>query len=477
MQNSNKQCGVPFDKNALHNKLDRDFAAVSIPAFVSLAADPIAAIVDAMYVARLGAVAQAAMGIAISAQFSVAKLYNDPLLKTSTSMVAGKEGEALEASVASAIATAIAIGFIQCVVFLTLGKRILQVMGVGAQSEMLSPALSYLKWRSLGVPAGTVILVANGIFRGRGDTKTPLYCTLFSSLLNIVLDPLLIFTMGLGCSGAGAATAISQWCTVVPILYMLNRSVPIRILGRSRSFFQGAVAAYWEAGGLLLLRTLAKIGTYSITSAAAARLGTVPMAAYSLTFNLGFATSQLCEAIAIASQALIARDFPFNDPRKIEAARHIIKRSVSLGLLISGTLSALTYFNQKSILNVLTKSPEVFAAASAVMPIVLVTQLFKGLAYSTGGIILGGLDWKWSSLGAMISAVLCVGLTAVLPPSLWNIWVALSVLMATQVGSNTASRFPTMSLHTVSPFDCAVFLIYVLFTENHRLCGKQRHFI
>lgn len=429
------QCddGIVFDKKALHKKLDKDFAAVSFPAFVSLAADPIAAIVDAMYVARLGAVAQAAMGIAISAQFSVSKLYNDPLLKTSTSLVAGKEGEGLEASVASAIATAVAIGFIQCIVFLTLGKRILQIMGVGRQSEMLKPAISYLKWRSLGVPAATVTLVANGIFRGRGDTKTPLYCTLFGSALNIILDPLLIFTLGMGCSGAGAAAAISQWCTVVPILYMLNRSVPIRIIGRSRAFFQGAVQAYWEAGGLLLLRTLAKIGTYSITTSAAARLGTVPMAAYSITFNLGFATSQLCEAIAIASQALIARDFPFNNPRRVAAARHIIQRSVSLGLLISGTLSLLTYLNQRTILNVLTKSPEVFAAATAVMPIVLVTQLFKGLAYSTGGILLGGLDWKWSSLGAMISGFICVVLTVLMPPSLWNIWAALSVLMGTQV--------------------------------------------
>jgi hypothetical protein len=73
---------------SLHRRLDRDFAAVALPAFVSLAADPIASMVDAIYVARLGPVEQAAMGIAISAQFSIAKLYNDPLLKTSTSLVA-----------------------------------------------------------------------------------------------------------------------------------------------------------------------------------------------------------------------------------------------------------------------------------------------------------------------------------------------------------------------------------------------------
>jgi hypothetical protein len=43
-------------------------------------------------IGRLGAAEQAGMGIAISAQYSIAKLYNDPLLKSSTSLVANKSG-------------------------------------------------------------------------------------------------------------------------------------------------------------------------------------------------------------------------------------------------------------------------------------------------------------------------------------------------------------------------------------------------
>lgn len=392
----------------LHKSLDRDFAKISLPAFASLAADPISSIVDAIYVARLGPVQQAAMGIAISAQFSVAKLYNDPLLKTSTSLVAGKEGESLEKAVTGALFTAVTIGLAQSVIFFSLGHSILRLMGVSAQSEMLKPAISYLKWRSLGVPAGTVLLVANGIFRGRGDTRTPLYCTLLGTAINVLLDPLLIFTCGMGCAGAGAAIAVSNWCAVVPLLYVLNKAVPLNLFGHSKSFFTEALQSYFQTGSLMFLRTGAKISTYSMASAAAARLGTVAMAAYSLTFNLGFATSQLCEAIAIASQALIGRYFPFKkDPQRLSAARHIIRRSVGLGLLVSSVLSALTYLNQHRILSAFTRSPEVHAAAVAVMPIVLVTQLFKALEHSTSGIIMGGQDWKWSSLGASSPCNFC----------------------------------------------------------------------
>ncbi len=377
----------------LHKQLDRDFVGLSVPAFVSLAADPIASIVDVMYVAKLGAIQQAAMGIALSAQFSVSKLYNDPLLKTSTSLVAGKEGESLEKAVASAIITAVVIGAAQSLIFLILGRFILRIMGVGAYSEVLSPAVSYLKWRSLGVPAGTVLLVANGIYRGRGDTVTPLYGTLFGTAINVLLDPFFIFTCGMGCAGAGVSTAIAQWCTVLPLLFVLNSTVPIKVIGRNGAFFREALQSYFKTGGLLFLRTGAKIGTYSVITAAAARLGTIAMAAHSLSFNLAFTTSQLCEAISIAAQSLLARYVPFhNSSGRKDAARHVIYRALGVGLLISSALTLLTHLNQHRLLRVLTTSEEVRAAVVAVMPMVLATQLCKAIEHSTSGILLGGLD-------------------------------------------------------------------------------------
>jgi Na+-driven multidrug efflux pump len=253
------------------------------------------------------------------------------------------------------------------------------------------------------------------------------------NIVNILLDPFLIFHCGMGCAGAGAATAFSQWVAAIPLLYLLNKAVPIKIIGRDRAFFDAAFSSYLKAGGLIFLRTVAKIAAYTVTSSAAARLGTISMAAYSLTFNLGFATSQLCESVSIAAQALLAREFPFSNARRKISAAHLIRRSLLLGFLISAALSGTTLWNQKNVLNQLTKSPEVFQAAAKIMPVVLLTQMIKGLAYSTGGIILGGLDWYWSSLGMQISAVVCIGLTYALPPSLWNIWIALAGFMGIQV--------------------------------------------
>lgn len=76
--------------------------------------------------------------------------------------------------------------------------------------------------------AGTILTmsynVLSGILRGIGDSKTPLYFLIFSSVLNIVLDVFLIVTVGLGTAGAAWATIIAQGVSaVLCLVYMFRR--------------------------------------------------------------------------------------------------------------------------------------------------------------------------------------------------------------------------------------------------------------
>jgi hypothetical protein len=64
---------------------------------------------------------------------------------------------------------------------------------------------------------------------------------------------------------------------------------------------------------------------------------------------------------------------------------------------------------------------------------VLATQLFKGMSYSTGGILLGGLDWLHSTASMVAASIACIAVVRFMPLSLWNIWVALAAFMGTQV--------------------------------------------
>lgn len=61
-------------------------------------------------------------------------------------------------------------------------------------------------------------------------------------------------------------------------------------------------------------------------------------------------------------------------------------------------------------------------------------QINKGLAYPVNGIIMGGLDWKFSTLKMWIANVICIGSISMFmqPITLSSLWSGLTLFMATQ---------------------------------------------
>jgi len=449
-------------------KLTREFFSIAIPAFVQLAAEPLAGLVDTAYLGRLGPEVLGGAGVAISAHYAIGKLYNDPLLRTSISLVASEDGksqqqeenndddaaasersksQALSLAVSSALVLAFAVGAIQLLLYFSFAGSILKGMGVGPTSPMHHSAYSYLRVRALGTPAATLWLVTNGIFRGLGDTSTPLKYSLLFTAMNAILDPFFIFTLKFGASGAAAGTAIAQYTALIPLLWSLHRKVGVDILGQWKQL-GSALKEYVRAGAYVFLRTVAKVLAYSVCARQAALLGSVAAAAYNLTFQLGFATTQICESVAVAVQTLLAREIaggkgseteenPAKAVMRAKRVRHLINGSILVGGLVAGSLSLLTFFQKESVLRSLTTDTGIREASRIIFPAVLVTQVLKGLAYPVNGIIMGGLDWKFTMAAMWLANIVCVGMIQVWvnanAMSLGKIWWALAAFMGTQV--------------------------------------------
>jgi len=270
------------DVKKIKRNLTKDFLAIGVPAFIQLAAEPLASLVDTAYLGRLGPEILGGAGVAISAQYAVSKLYNDPLLRTSISLVSSKNGkkrglqdddnadESLSVEVSSALLLALVVGVVQLVVYTVLAKAITLGMGVNQSSPMWYSAVSYLRVRALGTPAATLWLVTNGIFRGLGDTRTPLIFSLLFTALNAILDPLFIFTFHFGASGAAAGTAIAQYTALIPLMLALNKKVKIDVVGQLDKL-KDSLKAYLSAGSFVLLRTLGKVFAYSVCAREAVR--------------------------------------------------------------------------------------------------------------------------------------------------------------------------------------------------------------
>jgi putative MATE family efflux protein len=437
------------------SQLTKEFFGIALPAFIQLAAEPLASLVDTAYLGRLGPEVLGGAGVAISAQYAVSKLYNDPLLRTSISLVASQDGKArsnkegesdqgqakkdLSIAVSSALLLALSVGVLQLLLYAALTSSIIRGMGVTEVSPMWYSAVSYLRMRAFGTPAATLWLVTNGIFRGLGDTRTPLVYSLAFTAMNAALDPLFIFTFGFGASGAALGTLLAQYIALVPLMMALNRKVKIDLFGQLPEL-KKTLVAYLEAGSYVLFRSLGKVVAYSVCARETALMGPVVAAAYNLTFQLGFATTQICESVAVAVQTLLAREMSDETSRpavvRQAAIRHLINGSIVAGGGVATALSLVTFFQKESVMSALTSNPAIREAALGIFPAVLATQILKGLAYPVNGISMGGLDWKFTMIAMWVANIVCVSMIKFGGTmTLGKVWWALAAFMGTQVVS------------------------------------------
>lgn len=107
------------------------------------------------------------------------------------------------------------------VLLLLAAEGILSLLSTPA--EAFSQARSYLTICFAGIPFITDYNVISSVFRGLGDSKSPMYFVAAAGVINVILDWLFIGPMALGAVGAALATVIAQGCSVVLALLWMRR--------------------------------------------------------------------------------------------------------------------------------------------------------------------------------------------------------------------------------------------------------------
>lgn len=107
------------------------------------------------------------------------------------------------------------------------------IMAVATPAEAVGQAKEYLLVCFIGIPFITAYNVISSIFRGMGDSRTPMYFVAAAGVINIVLDYILIGPLAMGARGAAIATVAAQACSVLlGMIAMLRRKEGIRLTGR-----------------------------------------------------------------------------------------------------------------------------------------------------------------------------------------------------------------------------------------------------
>lgn len=129
----------------------------------------------------------------------------------------------MKTSVYTALISFLTVSIILGAAGLLLSRSILTALNT--PGNILSDALLYLNIYFLGLPFLFMYNILSSVFNALGNSKTPLYLLIFSSLFNIVMDLVFVRGMGFGIGGAAVATVLAQGISAVVSFCLLMRSL------------------------------------------------------------------------------------------------------------------------------------------------------------------------------------------------------------------------------------------------------------
>lgn len=207
--------------------LNRAILLLAIPMVLEMVLESLFAVVDVFFVGRLGADAVATVGLTeslLSLVFAVAI----GLSMSITAMVARRIGEKdpEDASIAGvqAVILGLTVSLAVGIPSFIFAPRLLQLMG--ASPDLVATGSGYARIALGGSGAILMLFLNNAIFRGAGDAAIAMRLLWISNIINLILDPCLIFGLGpfprLGVTGAALATFTGRSIGVLYQFYRLG---------------------------------------------------------------------------------------------------------------------------------------------------------------------------------------------------------------------------------------------------------------
>ena len=301
------------------------------------------------------------------------------------------------------------------------------------ESALMSEAEAYLRVRALSAPAALIGTVSVGAYRGLLDTRTPLLVSGAAQLVNLALDPILIFGLGpipaFGVAGAAAATTAAEWGSAVAFWALLTRRC-----SRARAFMSSSSSSdersdisssssapsgvsEWArrlrplaAGSASqLARTLILQAVLVRATAEAAGAGAA--GAHQICIQVWWVTLFALDALAVAAQSLVADALGAGD---VFTARRAADRTLRWALAAGVGVGVGIAAAGPIVPALFTSDSNTAAAAEGPLRLVAALQPLNAAVFVGDGVLQGAADFDYLAMAmAAAAAPALISLAAV----------------------------------------------------------------
>lgn len=344
--------------------LKKSIFLLAIPMILELVMESIFAVVDIYFVGKLGPSAAATVGLTETYMFLLYAIAMGMSMAV-TGIIARRVGEKNKEQAGLSAVQAIILSLLISVPFMVAGiffsKELLALMG--ADEWALTEGIGYAQWM-LGANVIVVLLfVINSIFRGAGDAAIAMRVLIIANLINIFLDPALIFGWGpfpeLGIEGAAIATNIGRGLGVAIQIWVLIKG------GKHLKIKLEQVV--WHAKTMLhIIKTsLGGIGQMMIAMVSwnfvlriLADIGSEPVAASTIVIRVMMFTMMPAWGLSNAAATLVGQNLGAGNPKRAESAVWTIGL-INMVFLVG--VSFVYFFLSKDIMMIFSEDAQVIA--------------------------------------------------------------------------------------------------------------------
>lgn len=377
---------------------------LAVPAFGALIAEPLFLLADSAIVGHLGVAQLAGVGLA-SAVLHTAVGLMVFLAYSTTPAVAravghGQLGKALAAG-RDGVWLALLLGIVLAVAGFWAAEPLVVLMG--AEGDVRSFAVDYLRWSMPGLVAMLLIFAGTGVLRGLQDTRTPLLVATAGFALNIGLNLWLVYGLGWSVTGSAVGTSVAQWAMAAVYLVMVQRNAARH--GISLWPDWRGIRAMTRVGSWLMLRTLSLRIAILATVLVVAGQGAVNLAAHQLAMTIFSFLAFALDALAIAAQALIGKELGASRPA---AARHLTRIMIRWGAgfgVVTGVLLAVAAPRVGALF---TSDAGVQSVLGYALWILAAGQPLAGYVFVLDGVLIGAGDARYLALAGVVNLAVYV---------------------------------------------------------------------
>jgi len=362
--------------------LNRAILLLAIPMVLEMVLESLFAVVDVFWVGRVGANAVATVGLTESLMTLVFAVGLGLSLST-TAMVARRIGEKdpEDAAVAGvqAVILGLTISLLIGVPALIYAPDLLRLMG--ASPEIVASGSGYARIALGGSGVVLMLFLNNAIFRGAGDAAIAMRLLWVSNIINLILDPCLIFGWGpfprLGVTGAALATFTGRGIGVLYQFYRLMRGTErIRVLRRQIRvnlqviwrLFRVSLTGIFQ----FMIAQTSWIGLVKIIST----FGADALAAYTIAIRIVIFIILPSWGLSNAAATLVGQNLGAKQPERAETS---VWRTGFYNMLFLGSVGLAFILFAPQVIHIFTRDPAVAPLAISALRIVSTGNI--GFAY------------------------------------------------------------------------------------------------